>query len=119
MPAQATSYSPTSATWHEADMQVAAWNDCPSAAAKLQNCSRPRPMPLRKGIPISIFESDKSTETGPMAKRQLNLGAFMRPVSIHTAAWPSPGAWPDAHLTFSRTNQLVQHLEAGNFDALF
>lgn len=29
-------------------------------------------------------------------KRQLHLGAFMRPVSIHTGAWRYPGAWSDA-----------------------
>src|SRR4029078_12021002 len=37
-------------------------------------------------------ETITSTETGPMAKRQLKLGAFMRPVSIHTGAWRYPGA---------------------------
>jgi FMN-dependent oxidoreductase (nitrilotriacetate monooxygenase family) len=30
------------------------------------------------------------------ATRQLHLGAFMRPVGIHTAWWRYPGAWPDA-----------------------
>ncbi len=29
--------------------------------------------------------------------RKLGLGAFMRPVSIHTAWWRFPGACPDAH----------------------
>src|SRR5213082_1541000 len=56
---------------------------------------------------------------GPMAKRQLKLGAFMRPVSIHTGAWRYPGAWPDANFNFPRIKQLIQKLEAGKFDAFF
>ncbi|MGH7248542.1 MAG: hypothetical protein ACREH9_10600, partial [Pseudomonadota bacterium] len=32
-----------------------------------------------------------------MAARQLHLGAFMRPVGIHTAWWRYPGAYPDAN----------------------
>ena len=36
-----------------------------------------------------------------MPKRQLKLGAFMRPVSIHTGAWRYPGAWPDANFNFA------------------
>jgi hypothetical protein len=27
------------------------------------------------------------------SSRQLHLGAFMRPASIHTGAWRYPGAW--------------------------
>jgi alkanesulfonate monooxygenase len=54
-----------------------------------------------------------------MAKRQLKLGAFMRPVSIHTGAWRYPGAWPDANFNFSHIKQLIQKLEAGKFDAFF
>src|ERR1700748_450284 len=54
-----------------------------------------------------------------MAKRQLKLGAFMRPVSIHTGAWRYPGAWPDANFNFSHIKQLTQKLEAGKFDAFF
>src|SRR6478672_2208930 len=54
-----------------------------------------------------------------MAKRQLRLGAFMRPVSIHTGAWRYPGAWPDANFNFPRIKQLIQKLEAGKFDAFF
>jgi hypothetical protein len=30
-------------------------------------------------------------------RRQLRLGAFMRPASIHTAAWRYSGAYPDAN----------------------
>jgi len=54
-----------------------------------------------------------------MPQRQLKLGAFMRPVSIHTGAWRYPGAWPDANFNFSRIKQLIRKLEAGKFDALF
>lgn len=52
-------------------------------------------------------------------KRQLRLGAFMRPVSIHTAAWRYPGAWPDANFNFARISRLAQTLERGKFDAFF
>ena len=54
-----------------------------------------------------------------MAQRQLKLGAFMRPVSIHTGAWRYPGAWPDANFNFAHIKQLIQKLEAGKFDAFF
>src|ERR1700710_2488901 len=54
-----------------------------------------------------------------MPKRQLRLGAFMRPVSIHTGAWRYPGAWPDANFNFGHIRQLIQKLEAGKFDAFF
>src|SRR4051794_5603969 len=54
-----------------------------------------------------------------MPKRQLRLGAFMRPVSIHTGAWRYPGAWPDANFNFAHIKQLIQKLEAGKFDAFF
>ncbi len=54
-----------------------------------------------------------------MAKRQLKLGAFMRPVSIHTGAWRYPGAWPDANFNFAHLKDLIRKLEAGKFDAFF
>ena len=54
-----------------------------------------------------------------MAKRQLRLGAFMRPVSIHTGAWRYPGAWPDANFNFDHIKYLIRKLEAGKFDAFF
>src|SRR5271156_5822130 len=54
-----------------------------------------------------------------MAARQLKLGAFMRPVSIHTGAWRYPGAWPDANFNFAHIRQLIRKLEAGKFDAFF
>lgn len=53
------------------------------------------------------------------AGKQLRLGAFMRPVSIHTGAWRYPGAWPDANFNFSHLKQLAQTLERGRFDAFF
>ena len=52
-------------------------------------------------------------------RKQLRLGAFMRPVSIHTGAWRYPGAWPDANFNFERLKQLAQTLERGRFDAFF
>ncbi len=51
--------------------------------------------------------------------RQLKLGAFMRPVSIHTGAWRYPGAWADANFNFDRLRHLIQTLERGKFDAFF
>jgi FMN-dependent oxidoreductase (nitrilotriacetate monooxygenase family) len=51
--------------------------------------------------------------------RQLRLGAFMRPVSIHTAAWRYPGAYPDANFNFPHLKRLAQKLEQGRFDAFF
>jgi FMN-dependent oxidoreductase (nitrilotriacetate monooxygenase family) len=53
------------------------------------------------------------------APRQLHLGAFMRPVSIHTAWWRYPGAWPDANFNFQQLIRFAQTLERGRFDAFF
>lgn len=53
------------------------------------------------------------------SQRQLKLGAFMRPISIHTGAWRYPGAWPDANFNFGRIRALAQTLEAAKFDAFF
>jgi len=52
-------------------------------------------------------------------KRQLRLGAFMRPVSIHTGAWRYPGAFSDANFNFAHIKRFAQKLEAGKFDAFF
>ena len=41
------------------------------------------------------------------AARQLRLGAFMRPASIHTGAWRYPGAVPDANFNFPLMKQVV------------
>jgi len=43
----------------------------------------------------------------------------MRPVSIHTAAWRYPGAFPDANFNFAHYKRFVQTLERGRFDAFF
>jgi FMN-dependent oxidoreductase (nitrilotriacetate monooxygenase family) len=51
--------------------------------------------------------------------RQLHLGAFMRPVSIHTAWWRYPGAYPDANFNFQHLKRFAQTLERGKFDAFF
>ena len=52
-------------------------------------------------------------------QRQLRLGAFMRPVSIHTAWWRYPGGWPDANFNFAHLKRFAQTLERGRFDAFF
>ena len=54
-----------------------------------------------------------------MSKKQLRLGAFMRPVSIHTAAWRYPGGTPDANFNLKALVQYAQTLERGRFDAFF
>jgi FMN-dependent oxidoreductase (nitrilotriacetate monooxygenase family) len=61
------------------------------------------------------------TETGAVMteRRQLRLGAFMRPVSIHTSAWRYPGAFPDANFNFTHLKHFAQKLEQGRFDAFF
>lgn len=51
--------------------------------------------------------------------RQLHLGAFMRPVAIHTGAWRYPGAWPDANFNFAHLRHLARRLEEAKFDAFF
>ncbi len=50
---------------------------------------------------------------------QLRLGAFMRPVSIHTGAWRYPGAFTDANFNFAHLRRFAQTLERGRFDAFF
>src|SRR5437879_2311789 len=54
--------------------------------------------------------------TGP---RQLHLGAFMRPVGIHTAWWAYPGAYPDATFNLQHLSRFAQTFERGRFDAWF
>ncbi len=51
--------------------------------------------------------------------RQLHLGAFMRPASIHTGAWRYPGAWPDMNFNYQHLKQCIQALERAKFDAFF
>ncbi len=52
-------------------------------------------------------------------KRRLHLGAFMRPVSIHTAWWRYPGSVPDANFNLEHLVSFAQTLERGRFDAFF
>ena len=42
------------------------------------------------------------------AKRKLHLGAFMRPVSLHTGAWRYPGAFPDANFNIQHLKRVIQ-----------
>jgi alkanesulfonate monooxygenase SsuD/methylene tetrahydromethanopterin reductase-like flavin-dependent oxidoreductase (luciferase family) len=51
--------------------------------------------------------------------RQLRLGAFMRPVGIHTAWWRYPGAAPEANFSWPLLKRFAQTLERGRFDAFF
>jgi hypothetical protein len=53
------------------------------------------------------------------SSRQLHLGAFMRPASIHTGAWRYPGAWPDMNFNFAHMKRCTQALERAKFDAFF
>jgi alkanesulfonate monooxygenase len=53
------------------------------------------------------------------SQRQLKLGAFMRPVSIHTGAWRYPGAFSDANFNFAHLKRFSQTLERAKFDAFF
>jgi FMN-dependent oxidoreductase (nitrilotriacetate monooxygenase family) len=52
-------------------------------------------------------------------KPRLHLGAFMRPVSIHTAWWRYPGGYPDANFNLKHLVSFAQTLERGCFDAFF
>jgi FMN-dependent oxidoreductase (nitrilotriacetate monooxygenase family) len=53
------------------------------------------------------------------SSRQLHLGAFLRPASIHTGAWRYPGAWPDMNFNFAHLKHCIQALERAKFDAFF
>ncbi len=53
------------------------------------------------------------------SRRQLKLGAFMRPASIHTGAWRYPGAYPDANFNFAHLRHFAKRLEVAKFDAFF
>ena len=52
-------------------------------------------------------------------QRQLKLGAFMRPASIHTGAWRFPGAHPDANFNLADLKHFARRLESACFDAFF
>ena len=43
----------------------------------------------------------------------------MRPVSLHTAAWRYPGAYPDANFNFQHIVRFAQTLERGKVDGFF
>ena len=51
------------------------------------------------------------------SSRQLRLNAFMRPVSVHTAWWRYPGAYPDANFNLKHLIRFAPKLEQGCFDA--
>ncbi|MEI9926914.1 MAG: LLM class flavin-dependent oxidoreductase [Sphingomonas sp.] len=51
--------------------------------------------------------------------RQLHLGAFMRPVSIHNRRMALSGAAADANFNFPLLKRFIQRLEAARFDAFF
>ncbi|MFB2549962.1 LLM class flavin-dependent oxidoreductase [Ensifer soli] len=53
------------------------------------------------------------------SSRRLHLGAFMRPVSLHTGAWRYPGAYPDANFNVAHLVSFARKLEAAKFDAFF
>ena len=48
-----------------------------------------------------------------ISQRQLRLGAFMRPVSIHTASWRYPGGMPDANFNLGAIVGFAKKLEQG------
>ncbi|MCQ4629073.1 LLM class flavin-dependent oxidoreductase [Shinella sp. CPCC 100929] len=52
-------------------------------------------------------------------EKRLHLGAFMRPVSLHTGAWRYPGGYPDANFNFQHLKSFALKLEAAKFDAFF
>jgi FMN-dependent oxidoreductase (nitrilotriacetate monooxygenase family) len=66
-------------------------------------------------MPRSLGTSERIMST----KKQLKLGAFMRPASIHTGAWRYPGAYPDANFNFAHLRRFAQTLERARFDAFF
>src|SRR5215475_4949957 len=81
-----------------------------------ENPSRGARLPLLRRLPIC---HELCRHGGPMAQRQLKLGAFMRPASIHTGAWRYPGAWPDMNFSIAHMRQSIQTLERAKFDAFF
>src|SRR6195952_6045387 len=53
------------------------------------------------------------------SQRQMKLGAFMRPTTIHTGAWRYPGAFADSNFNLGHLQRFAQTLERGKFDAFF
>ena len=66
------------------------------------------PSPPERGDAGQGRNQDRKMSTG----RKLRLGAFMRPVSLHTGAWRYPGAYPDANFNFAHLRRFAQALEA-------
>src|SRR5499433_102023 len=64
-------------------------------------------------------ERERQYEASMTQQRQLRLGAFMRPASIHTGAWRYPGAFPDANFNLAHLKRFIQTLERAKFDAFF
>ena len=52
-------------------------------------------------------------------QKQLRLGAFMRPISLHSAAWRYPGAYADANFNYRHLKHFAERLESACFDAFF
>jgi len=66
-------------------------------------------------VSLPISDNDNQHGNGH-GKTSVALGAFMRPVSIHTGAWAIPAmAGPISIWAYQR---LIQKLEAGKFDGL-
>jgi alkanesulfonate monooxygenase len=51
--------------------------------------------------------------------KQLHLGAFMRPVGIHTGWWRYPGTDPSSNFNLKNIVSFIRTLERGRFDAFF
>jgi len=51
--------------------------------------------------------------------KHMHLGAFMRPVSIHTAWWRHPDSAPEANFSLKHLVHCIETLERGKFDAFF
>jgi len=64
---------------------------------------------------LIFLTNEKPTRDGH-GKTSVAVGAFMRPVSIHTGAWRYPGAWrtPISIWAYQTSDP---KLEAGKFDA--
>src|SRR4029078_4071098 len=68
---------------------------------------------------IDVQAHRSGSELAMSGSRQLRLGAFMRPVSLHTGNCGSPGSFPDANFNFAHLKRFAQTLERGRFDAFF
>src|SRR6266581_929916 len=78
-----------------------------------------RAVGLSLGGDAIIQERQLLGAAGMTGSRQMRLGAFMRPVGIHTAWWRYPGAAPDANFNLKHLIRFAQKLEEGRFDAWF